>query len=429
MISNRTWRELWIDSFAEDVSPGKVRVYRRYGMTLVPDDRHGAYIHDLNGRRFMNFHCNGGVFNLGHRPEATAQALRDAMATMDMGSWCAHNAIRERFAEALAATMPAPLPRVLLCVSASDAVDAAIRLAMQHTQRSKVVSAHGGYHGSSAYAVAAGDARFRDPVRASLPGFVQAPFGDAAAMEREIDAQTAAVILETIPASYGMLLPPDDYFARIRAACDKHGAALIIDETQTGLGRTGTLWAIQHWGVAPDMLITGKGTSGGYYPIAAACFSDRFNETIANEFFHYTESAGSDLGCAVALRVLEIANAPAFLDRVNELADSYTRILRDLVKQFPRYLHSFRQKGLFMALVFHSEATSMAALKSMFDHGIYTVYAANDKRAIQFLPPLTISDNDFDYGTRILIDAMTAMGKLKYRALRAILRVAVPKSV
>lgn len=415
--------------FAGHVSRGKVRTYRRYGLDLVPGERHGAYIHDLDGRRFMNFHCNGGVFNLGHRPEATAQALRDAMATMDMGSWCAHNAVRDRFAEALAATMPAPLPRVLLCVSASDAVDAAIRLAMIHTQRSRVVSAHGGYHGSSAYAVAAGDARFREPVRASLPGFVQTPFGDSAAMEREIDANTAAVILETIPASYGMVVPPDDYFARIRAACDKHGAMFIIDETQTGLGRTGKLWAIEHWGVAPDALITGKGTSGGYYPIAAACFSARFDETLDKGFFHYTESAGSDLGCAVALRVLEITSTPEFLERVNEVANRYASALPDLAKKFPRYLQGFRQKGLFMALVFRDEATSMAALKSLFDHGIYTVYAANDKRAIQFLPPLTICDDEYGRGMGILHDAMIALGRLKYRALRAILRVASPKSV
>ncbi|NUM54440.1 MAG: aspartate aminotransferase family protein [Candidatus Hydrogenedentes bacterium] len=418
-----------IEDYRDYVSPGKVRVYRRYGMTLVPDDRHGVYFHDLDGRRFMNFHCNGGVFNLGHRPEETAKALRDAMATMDIGSWCAHNAIRERFAEALAATMPAPLPRVLLCVSASDAVDASIRLAMIHTQRSKVVSAHGAYHGSSAYAIAAGDARFRDPVHGKLPGFVQVPFGDAAAMEREIDAHTAAVILETMPASFGMLIPPDDYFARIRAACDKHGAVLIIDETQTGLGRTGKLWAIKHWGVAPDALITGKGTSGGYYPIAAACFSERFDPTLDSGFFHYTESAGSDLGCSVALRVLEITNTPAFLDRVNEVADFYAQTLRELVTQFPRYLHSFRQKGLFMALVFHDEATSMSALKSLFDHGIYTVYAANDKRAIQFLPPLTITDDERVRGMRILHDALIAMRRLKYRAIRAILRVAVPRTV
>lgn len=419
-----------LDDFKEYVSPGKVRVYRRYGMTVMMDDREGAYFHDFNGRRFINFHCNGGVFNLGHRPESTAQALRDAIAAkMDMGSWCAHNPIRERFAEALAASMPASLPRVLLCASASDAVDAAIRLSMTHTKRGKVVSAHGGYHGSSAYAVAAGDARFRDPVNGKLPGFVQVPFGDAVAMEREIDGNTAAVILETIPASYGMVIPPNDYFARIRAACDKHGAIFIIDETQTGLGRTGKLWAIEHWGVAPDALITGKGTSGGYYPIAAACFSDRFDATLESGFFHYTESAGSDLGCAVALRVLEITNTPKFLESVNKRSAQLAGWLRHLMTRYPRYLNSFRQKGLFMALVFHDEATSMAALKSMFDHGIYTVYAANDKRAIQILPPLTITDEEFKRGGLALEAAMDAMGRLKYRVLRAILRLAVASPV
>jgi len=422
-------RARYVADFAKYVSPGKVRTYRKYRLDLVPGERQGVYIHDVDGRRFMNMHCNGGVFNLGHRPESTAQALRDAMASMDMGSWCAHNAVRERFAESLAATMPAPLPRVVLCVSASDAVDAAIRLAMVHRQRAKVVSAHGGYHGSSAYAVAAGDARFREPVHGELPGFVQVPFGDAAAMEREIDVQTAAFIVETIPASYGMALPPDDYYTRIRAACDRHGAILIIDETQTGLGRTGKLWAIEHWGIAPDALITGKGTSGGYYPIAAACFSARFDDTIANGFFHYTESAGSDLGCAVAQRVLDITNTPEFLARVNTCAVAYADRLGRLADKYPRYLREIRQKGMFMALVFRDEYVSLAALKSMFDHGIYTVYAANDKRAIQFLPPLTISDAEIDESIRLLDASLRALGSLKYRTMRAILRLAVPKTV
>lgn len=426
----RDRRSKALADFKEFVSPGKVRVYRRYGMTVVMDDREGACFHDFNGKRFVNFHCNGGVFNLGHRPESTAKVLRDAMAAkMDIGSWCAHNPIRDRFAEALAATMPAPLPRVLLCASASDAVDAAIRLAMTHTKRAKVVSAHGGYHGSSAYAVAAGNARFRDPVHGKLPGFVQVPFGDAAAMEHEIDGNTAAVILEPIPASYGMVIPPDDYFARIRAACDKHGAVFIIDETQTGLGRTGKLWAIEHWGVAPDALICGKGTSGGYYPIAAACFSERFDPTLEGGFFHYTESAGSDLGCAVALRVLEITNTPEFLENVHRRATQFEGWLTDLVTRYPRYLHSFRQKGMFMALVFRNEATSMSALKSMFDHGVYTVYAANDKRAIQILPPLTITDEEYEHGARALGDALVALNRLKYRALRAILRIVVASPV
>ena len=428
-MSTESGRALALEDFTRHVSRGKVQTYQKYRMVLVPGERQGVYIHDLDGRRFMNMHCNGGVFNLGHRPESTAQALRDAMATMDMGSWCAHNPIRERFAEALAAAMPAPLPRVLLCVSASDAVDAAIRLAMVHTQRPKIVSAHGGYHGSSAYAVAAGDARFREPVHGNLPGFVQTPFGDAAAMEREIDGQTAAVILEPIPASYGMAIPPDDYFARIRAACDKHGAIIIVDETQTGLGRTGKLWAIEHWGVAPDALITGKGTSGGYYPIAAACFSAQFDETLAGGFFHYTESAGSDLGCAVALRVLEISNTPEFLARVNGTAAFFSQQLTECVKRHSRYLRGFRQKGMFMALVFRDEATSMTALKSLFDHGIYTVYAANDKRAIQFLPPLTITDAERSEALGLLNDALVSMSRLKYRAMRAILRVAAPKTV
>ena len=137
------------------------------------------------------------------------------------------------------------------------------------TPRHAIVSATGGYHGHTGLALAAGDAQYRAPFGPNLPGFQQVPFGDLQAMESVLDDNTAAVILEPIPATLGMLLPPEDYLPGLARLCRERGVLLIIDEVQTGLGRTGRLWAYEHEGIDPDMVITGKGLSGGIYPITA----------------------------------------------------------------------------------------------------------------------------------------------------------------
>jgi len=419
-----------IERYARHVSRGKTRTYRKYRITFVPGEHEGLYIQDLNGKRLMNFHCNGGVFNLGHRNPDMVKALDAALDRYDVGSACCHAAVREQFASALSATMPGDLDRVLLCASGSEANDAAMKLAMRHTGRSKIVSARGGYHGGSALAVAAGDAPFRDPVGGAMPGFVQIPFGDSAAVDHTVDDQTAAVILETIPATLGMPLPPEDYYARLREQCDRTGALLIIDEVQTGLGRTGKVWAIEHWGIAPDILVTGKGLSGGLYPIAAACFSRRLRASIdAAPPFHITEYGGSDIGCAVALRVLEQTTSDRFLAHVNHMAQYLRKGLDTLQAEFPAVIREVRQKGLFMGIVFADEDTCSVMVKILFDNGLYTVYAGNDKRVLQFLPPLIIDETEADEALRIFQSALKQRRRLQYRLLAAALKMLRPKTV
>ena len=133
-----------------------------------------------------------------------------------------------------------------------------------------------------------------------VPGITKVPFGDLAAVDRAVTDETAAVCMETIPATAGYLVPPDDFWPGVRAICDERGALLILDEVQAGLGRTGTIWACEHWGVVPDLLVTGKGLSGGVYPISACCFGDRVDAFFAQDpIFHPSSYGGSELGAVV----------------------------------------------------------------------------------------------------------------------------------
>lgn len=425
-----TRRAKAIKAYTEFVSCGKARMYRRYRLELVPGKREGIYLYDLNGKQYMNFHCNGGVFNFGHRNPQFLDSIRRALDTYDVGTSLAHSPLRDRLARALAAFMPGNLQHSLLCASGSEAIDAAIAIAMAHTGRGKVISAQGAYHGGSAFAIAAGDATFRAPFAPAFPGFVQVPFGDFAALEAVADGQTAAVILETIPATLGMRLAPPDYFAHIRSLCNRCGAVMIIDEVQTGLGRTGKPWGIDHWHAIPDIMVIGKGLSGGVYPIAAACMRPHLTHVFSRKpFFHFSEYGGSDVGCAVALEVLRFALSESQLEHVNRMAEWFRRELHTLQMSFPDAIVEVRQKGLFIGIVFIDEVTCALLLKILFDNGIYAVYAANDKRVLQFLPVLTISEAEAEEAMARIRKSFEHRSRLRYRALKRVLKFLAPKAV
>jgi acetylornithine/succinyldiaminopimelate/putrescine aminotransferase len=273
-------------------------------------------------------------------------------------------------------------------------------------------------------ALATGDPRFKAPFGPPPPGFTQVPFDDVPALERAADAGTAAVILETIPATLGMRMPAPDYFRQVRARCDRRGALLIVDEVQTGLGRTGKVWAIEHFGVVPDILVTGKGLSGGIYPITATCVSRRVYRFVErNPFIHVSTFGGSDLGCLAGLEVLRITTDPAFLVEVNRKAGRIRAGLEAIRREHAAVFLEIRQLGLFLGLRFADAAFTLVLSKALFDNGLYAIYSANDKRVLQFLPPLTITDGEMDEALSILDRALGQVrSHLKYRALRFVAR-------
>jgi acetylornithine/succinyldiaminopimelate/putrescine aminotransferase len=378
-------------AFSEHVNPGKVETYERYGLDVVMGRREGVFFWDaFDGRRFFNAHCNGGVFNLGHRHPLVLEAVRDALETLDIGNHHLVSGTRARLAERLSASTGGQLGGVVFGVSGGEAVDLALKVCRWATGRSRIVSARGGYHGHTGLALAAGDPSFRDAFGPNAPGFEQVPFNDVAALERALDDDAAAVILETIPATAGVVVPHDGYLQQVRALCDARGAKLILDEVQTGLGRTGRVWGYQHDDVQPDVVVTGKGLSGGVYPITATLMTDELHALFQTEpFIHISTFGGAEPGCAAALAVLALLEAPGFLQRVEDLGERFTRGLSGLPCEV-------RGRGLMMALKFPVADAGLMAAKLLFDAGIFAVYAGNDTSVVQFLPPLITSDDEAD---------------------------------
>jgi putrescine aminotransferase len=391
----RDSKEAIVSRFAEYVSSGKAETFKSYDMEFVFGRRQGPYVWDAtSGKKLINCHCNGGVFNLGHRNPAVIKALQDSLKELDIGNHHLISEQRARLAEKLAELMPGDIDCTVFGVGGGEAVDLAIKLARGHTGRYKVVSAVGGYHGHTGFALATGDEQYRAPFGPNLPGFVQVPFDDAEALDRAVDKDTSAVIFETIPATLGMPVPHQDYFMHARQLCSERGALLIIDEVQTGLGRTGKLWGIEHFDVTPDIIVIGKGLSGGIYPMSATCFKKDLESFFhQNPFIHVSTFGGAEVGCPVAFKVLEISSRPEFLQHVNELAGTFKDGFETLKKKHPRILTGLRQLGLMMGMEMVNDSCGPIMTKACYDHGILAIYANNDKRVCQLLPPLIIDNH------------------------------------
>ncbi|MGQ9843447.1 MAG: aspartate aminotransferase family protein [Spirochaetota bacterium] len=389
-------KEKIMELYARHVSPGKVEMYTKYDIALVPHRRRGVFLYDITGKRYINCHCNGGVFNLGHRNQKIMDAVKKAMQRYDIGNHHLISKPKAMLAQKLAATMPAGLNQVVYGVSGGEAIDTAIKLARAVTGRPTIISAIGGYHGHTGFALATGDEKFKKPFEPLSPGFVQVPFNDVEAMKSTINEQTAAVILETVPATLGIVVPHRDYFKQVCKLCHSHGALFIMDEVQTGFGRTGKLWGFEHFDVVPDIVVMGKGMSGGIYPITATVYKEDYAYFFKeNPFIHISTFGGSEIGCFAAMAVLEMCDS-SLLNHVNQIADYLTKKLTVLSSQYPKGSFLVRGIGLMMGLAFNDEMTALFMVKLLFDNGVYVVYSGNDPTVIQFLPPLTITKKEAD---------------------------------
>jgi len=384
-------RTTLFELYAAHVNAGKITTYERYGLDAVMGRREGVRFWDAyEDRSWINCHCNGGVFNLGHRNPEVLAAVRESLDGADIGNHHLPAVSRAELARRLVATTEGLLPGVVFGVGGGEAIDLAIKVCRAATGRTGIVSANGGFHGHTGLALAAGDPAYRDPFGPNPPGFTQVRFDDIGAMDAAVGDDTAAVILEPVPATLGMPIPDPEYLPAVQRICRERGANLILDEVQTGLGRTGKMWAYEHWGLEPDVVVTGKGLSGGIYPISATLMTREIHSLFDTEpFIHISTFGGAEPGAAAALAVLDVVESPGFLPHITELEDRF-------VSGFDGMPFTLRHLGLMMALAFPVPDAGMFATKLLFDAGIFAVYANNDTSVLQFLPPLITTDEEAD---------------------------------
>ena len=404
-----------INKYKKFISSEKVNFFKKYGMDFVMGDRKGSYIYDLDAKKeLINLHCNGGVFNLGHRNTEIIDILKKSLEDLDIGNHHLISRERAELATVLSNLMPGDLNYTIFGVSGGEAVDLALKVARGYTKRSDIISVNGGYHGHTGLALAAGDEKYREPFKSSIPGFKQVPFNNLKALKNASGNNTAAIILETIPATLGIQIPGKKYIQGVRKLCDELDILLIMDEVQTGLGRTGKLWAFEHFDIIPDIVVLGKGLSGGIYPISATVIREPLESVFHKDpFIHISTFGGSELGCRVGKRVLEISSSSKFLNEVNLLAEYFSQGFEKLINNHKGFLIGLRQMGLMMGIEMKDELCGPVLTKTAYDNGLLMVYANNDKSVCQCLPPLNMSTEEMDIVFIKLDKALKSARKLR----------------
>lgn len=362
---------------------------------LTISSAQGAYIYPSEERPILDCDCGDGAAVLGHRPERVAAALEKNLGLYDMGNHHLISEPRARLAKKLAGLLPGSLRHTVFNVTSSEAVDAAVKLARGATGRLDIICADNAYHGATGYSMAASNPALAESLKFRAPGFVHVPFGDAGAVEHVLKSNgknTAAVLLQPAAVEAGMVLPPKEYLRRVRRACDRFGVLLIVDETDTGLGRTGRMFAVEHEHAAPDILVVGRALGAGLYPVHAACHTpalDKFFQK--NPFIHISTFGGGELGCMAAYAALEEIDSPALLKNVRERAEEIGKGLRRLSDKFPKLLVEIRQLGLLLGTVFSNETTAEQARGLLLDNGVLCRCAAFDASVLILRPPLNIT--------------------------------------
>lgn len=377
-------------------NPGKTQDWQDRGVDIVLDRREGYCFWDMDGQRLINMHLNGGVYNLGHRNPEVIEAVIEAMQHYDIGNHHFPAIKRTELAEKLLETAPDGLRYAIFASGGGEAIDIALKSARHATGRKKIVSLENCYHGHTGLAVKAGAPRFADLFlcEPEASEFCQVPFNDLDAMEEALSGEdVACVIMETIPATYGFPMPEPDYLKGVKALCERYGALYIADEVQTGLMRTGGLWAIDGYGVKPDLLVTGKGLSGGIYPIAAVLVSERAGAWLREDgWAHMSTFGGSEIGCAAALKVLEVTQRPETVARVEALTTLFATELEKLKAKHDGFLKGIRQNGLIIGLEFDRPDGAEHVTRALYDNGVWAIFSALDPAVLQFKPGLLMSD-------------------------------------
>jgi acetylornithine/succinyldiaminopimelate/putrescine aminotransferase len=407
-------REQILKEFAQHINPSRVRILKSAGLDLVEDRREGPFVWDISGKKYVDCMTGAGSFNVGRRNPIIIQALKKALDHYDLGGFLFFSKMKVELAKKLASISPA---QALQCVTygcgGGEVNDFAIKLARGYTMRPKVISAEKGYHGHTGFSLSAiGRDAYQKPFLPLMPEFVRVPFGDVSALEEVVDERTACVILEPVQGEGGIFIPSDDYFSAVRQICDKKGALLIVDEIQTGWGRTGKMFCIENYGVTPDIMTVGKSLGGGLYPIAAAMYKEELQDFLfAHPVIHFSTFGGSDLGCVVGLEVIQYIQKKRLPERALKMGERFEAGFTRLVEQYPMILRGFRRKGLMMGLQYANEGLGPRMSLELARNGVIAVFSGNDPTVMRIMPSLVIQAKDVDFVLNALDVSMSALQK------------------
>jgi acetylornithine/N-succinyldiaminopimelate aminotransferase len=364
-------------------------VVKRHPVALV--EGRGSRVWDVEGREFVDLTAGWGVTCIGHCHPELVRAISEQAGRLMQTTNIFYTLPQAELIERLASVTPAPITRCFLVNSGTEAVEGAIKLAHRATGREKYVSTENSFHGRTLGALGViGQAKHREPYAALLREPTVIPFDDLDAAAKAVDAQTAAFIVEPVQGEGGVNIPADGYLEGLREICDANGALLVLDEVQTGVGRTGRMLALEHTGAVPDVVTLGKGLGGGF-PVAAFLTSERVAETVKLGD-HGTTFGGNPLACAAANAVLRVLETEQLVGRSAALGAQLRERLGAFAATRPDAVDAVRGRGLLVGLVLHDAEAAAAIPGRALERGVLVNVTAG--RVVRFFPALNIPEDD-----------------------------------
>ncbi|HET9109460.1 MAG TPA: putrescine aminotransferase [Ktedonobacterales bacterium] len=410
-----------VENFANHYNPGFLQ-YRKSvteggDFAAVEWSGRGATFTDVLGRSYIDCLGGYGLLSLGWSHQKVvaavkAQLERAPMPTQELLDWP-----RGMLADLLSKITPGDIQYAFFVSSGTEAIEGAMKFAKAATGKSGFIAAVRGFHGKTAGSLSLmGKAKFRKPAMPLLSNVYHVPYGDAAAVEqqlriaREVGNDIAAVVMEPVQGEAGAIVPPDDFWPRLRALCDEYEVLLIADEVQTGLGRTGALWGVNHWNVTPDIICSAKALGGGVMPIGSFMATERIWKTFIDDpFFHTTTTGGNPLACAAAIATINVVLEDDLPRQAAEKGDYFIERLQSLAARYDNVYEKITGKGLLIGQHFHDAEIGYKVSAGLFHRGVLISGTLTSAQTIRIEPPLVIEYDEIDEVLNRLEDTLKAV--------------------
>ncbi|WP_245689351.1 aspartate aminotransferase family protein [Streptomyces chattanoogensis] len=388
--------------YRSHLSKGRASLVQLLGAPLEVSSS-GTRVMDSQGIDYLS--CGGyGVFLLGHCHPAVTEAVVRQVGRHPLATRLLLEPSAAGAAQALARVTPPGLDWAHFVNSGAESVEAALKLARAHGRRT-VITTSGGYHGKTLGALSiTANPLYQGPFEPLLPGVYEVPYGDSRALGAVLDEYPeSCVVLEPVQGESGVVIPPSGYLREVRELCSRYGAFMILDEVQTGLGRTGRWWAAQREDVVPDMLLIGKGLSGGVVPVAAlATTTELYKPFSSDPYLHTSTFGGSPLAMAAAQATIEAIESEGLVERARDLGADLLGQLRSITARCPgNAVTEIRGAGLLIGIEFRDSGSAAEFLLNMIEQRVLVNHSLNSQRVVRLTPPAILSHDDVSW----LLDA------------------------
>jgi ornithine--oxo-acid transaminase len=404
-----------LDLWARTINPQFVRVLRTIGFDRTWARAEGAYLYDTDGTRFLDLLGGFGMYGVGRNNPRIRAALAEALELETPGMLALGTTLLPGLlAEELIGLATGRIERCLFTNSGTEAVEAALKLGRAATRRERVLSAEHGFHGLTLGSLSAnGNAEFTARFQPLLPGFEQVPFGDLEALEAQLRREDVALFIVESVQGKGIHLPANGYLESAQELCRRYGTLFCVDEVMTGFGRTGRMFAFQHWGLEPDLVTVAKSLSGGYVPVGALLMARSVHETVfdsmSHAMSHGSTFAPNELAMAAGLVTLHELRERRLVEESARLGERLLELTRPLVDEF-EVVRDVRGLGLAWAIEFEGDSrmyrlleraqpglfAQLVVVPLFTRHHILTQVGGHDMAVIRILPPLVLTDGDLE---------------------------------